>query len=54
VSLSSNQKTYEKLKAKGVEFTSPPTDRPYGVIETVFKDNSGNWFVLQSDKQRGK
>ncbi len=43
-------KTYENLKAKGVEFISPPTDRPYGTIEAVFKDNSGNLFVLSQDK----
>ena len=42
--------TYEDLKAKGVEFLIPPTDRPYGVIEAVFKDNSGNWFSLAQDK----
>ena len=39
------QKTYEELKAKGVEFMSEPAERPYG-IETVFRDNSGNWFSL--------
>ena len=39
------QKTYEDLKAKGVEFSSPPTERFYG-IEALFKDNSGNWFSL--------
>lgn len=44
------QKTYEQLNAKGVEFIMPPTERPYGVVEAVFKDNSGNTFVLQSDK----
>ena len=32
------QKTYEDLKAKGVEFSSPPTERFYG-IEALFKDN---------------
>ena len=37
--------TYEELKSKGVEFTSEPAERPYG-IEAVFKDNSGNWFSL--------
>jgi catechol 2,3-dioxygenase-like lactoylglutathione lyase family enzyme len=37
--------TYEDLKAKGVVFLSPPSERPYG-IEAVFKDNSGNWFSL--------
>ena len=41
------QKTYEELKAKGVEFTQPPTERFYGV-EALMKDNSGNWFSLTS------
>lgn len=44
------QQTYETLKAKGVEFVQPPTDRPYGIIEAVFKDNSGNVMVLSQDK----
>ena len=39
------EKTYEELKAKGVQFISEPAQRPYG-IEAVFKDNSGNWFSL--------
>jgi catechol 2,3-dioxygenase-like lactoylglutathione lyase family enzyme len=39
------RKTYEELKAKGVQFLSEPAERPYGV-EAVFKDNSGNWFSL--------
>jgi len=39
------QVTYDELRAKGVEFLSPPAERPYG-IEAVFKDNSGNWFSL--------
>lgn len=39
------QATYEQLKKKGVEFRSPPTQRPYG-IEAVLLDNSGNWFSL--------
>ncbi len=37
--------TYEELKAKGVEFTKPPTKEFYGT-EAVFKDDSGNWFSL--------
>lgn len=45
------QKTYETLKARGVEFIQPPTDRPYGIIEAVFKDNSGNVMVLAQDKR---
>jgi catechol 2,3-dioxygenase-like lactoylglutathione lyase family enzyme len=44
------QKTYEALKAQGVEFVQPPTDRPYGTIEAVFKDNSGNILLLSQDK----
>lgn len=44
------QKTYETLSAKGVEFLQPPTDRPYGIIEAIFKDNSGNIMVLSQDK----
>lgn len=44
------QKTYETLSAKGVEFVQTPTDREYGIIEAVFKDNSGNVFVLSQDK----
>ena len=39
------KKTYEELKRRGVEFMSPPQERPYG-IEALFKDNSGNWFSL--------
>ena len=39
------QATYEELKSRGVEFLSPPTERPYG-IESVFKDCFGNWFSL--------
>jgi catechol 2,3-dioxygenase-like lactoylglutathione lyase family enzyme len=41
--------TYEELKAKGVEFLSPPADRFYGV-ECVLKDNSGNWFSMTQPK----
>ena len=37
--------TYAALKAKGVEFVSPPQEQPYG-IEATFKDNSGNVFSL--------
>jgi uncharacterized glyoxalase superfamily protein PhnB len=43
------RKTYEELKARGVEFPSPPEDKFYGV-EAVFKDNSGNWFSLNQPK----
>jgi catechol 2,3-dioxygenase-like lactoylglutathione lyase family enzyme len=45
------QKTYETFKARGVDFVQAPTDRPYGIIEAIFKDNSGNVMVLSQDKQ---
>ncbi len=44
------QQTYEMFTAKGVEFLQPPTDRSYGIIEAIFKDNSGNVMVLSQDK----
>ena len=44
------QKTYEAFKSNGVEFIQVPTDRPYGIIEAIFKDNSGNIMVLSQDK----
>ena len=42
--------TYEELKRRGVEFLSPPQERPYG-IEAIFKDNSGNWFSLTERRE---
>ena len=39
------RKTYDDLRAKGVEFVQTPEERPYGV-EAVARDNSGNWMVL--------
>ena len=44
------QATYDELTAKGVEFSSPPVDRFYG-IEALGKDSSGNWFSLTQRKQ---
>jgi len=41
--------TYEEMKAKGVEFTKPPTEEFYG-YEALFKDDSGNWFSLGQKK----
>ncbi len=43
------RKTYEELRAKGVEFIQPPTERFYGV-EALMKDNSGNWFSMTETK----
>ena len=39
------QKSYEELRARGVEFSEPPEDRPYG-IDAGFRDPSGNSFRL--------
>jgi uncharacterized glyoxalase superfamily protein PhnB len=39
------QASYEELKARGVEFTEPPEDRPYG-IDSGFRDPSGNSIRL--------
>jgi uncharacterized glyoxalase superfamily protein PhnB len=39
------QASYEELKARGVEFTEPPEERPYG-IDSGFRDPSGNSFRL--------
>jgi catechol 2,3-dioxygenase-like lactoylglutathione lyase family enzyme len=39
------QASYEELKARGVEFTEPPEERPYG-IDSGFRDPSGNSIRL--------
>ncbi len=43
------QASYEELKARGVEFTEPPEERPYG-IDSGFRDPSGNSFRLTEVK----
>ncbi|MGZ4150155.1 MAG: VOC family protein [Actinomycetota bacterium] len=37
--------SYEELKGRGVEFTAPPEERPYG-IDSGFRDPSGNSIRL--------
>jgi predicted enzyme related to lactoylglutathione lyase len=37
--------SYEELKARGVEFTEPPEERPYG-IDAGLRDPSGNALRL--------
>ncbi|HKQ37482.1 MAG TPA: VOC family protein, partial [Verrucomicrobiae bacterium] len=39
------QKTYEDLKARGVEFEGPPKKEHWGSY-AIFKDSEGNSFVL--------
>jgi catechol 2,3-dioxygenase-like lactoylglutathione lyase family enzyme len=41
---------YEQLKARGVEFSEAPEDRPYG-IDSGFHDPSGNSFRLTQVKE---
>jgi catechol 2,3-dioxygenase-like lactoylglutathione lyase family enzyme len=36
---------YDELRARGVEFTEEPNERPYG-IDAAFRDPSGNGFRL--------
>jgi len=43
------RQTYEELKARGVDFPSPPEEKFYG-IEAVFQDPSGNRFSLTQRK----
>jgi predicted enzyme related to lactoylglutathione lyase len=46
------QASYEDLKARGVEFTEPPEERPYG-IDAGFRDPSGNSFRLTEVREIG-
>jgi len=43
------RKTYEELKAKGVQFAGAPEERFYG-IEAIMKDGLGNWFSMTQHK----
>jgi uncharacterized glyoxalase superfamily protein PhnB len=39
---------YDRLRAAGVEFTQPPTER-YGNVDAGFRDPSGNgWKLVQT------
>jgi catechol 2,3-dioxygenase-like lactoylglutathione lyase family enzyme len=42
--------SYQELKARGVEFSEPPEERPYG-IDAGFTDPSGNSVRLTQVKQ---
>ena len=42
---------YEQLKARGVEFTEAPVERPYG-IDAGFRDPTGNAFRLTQVNER--
>ena len=44
------QASYDELRSRGVEFTEPPEERPYG-IDAGFRDPSGNSFRLTQVKE---
>jgi uncharacterized glyoxalase superfamily protein PhnB len=50
------QASYEELRERGVEFSEPPEQRPYG-IDSAFRDPSGNNIrltqILEFDPSRG-
>ena len=41
------RKTYEELRAKGVEFDGEPKDEPWGIY-AILKDSEGNRLVIGS------
>lgn len=43
------EKTYQELRAKGVEFDKPPKTESWGVA-AVLKDSEGNQIVLSSSR----
>ena len=45
------RKTYEQMRARGVEFTQEPTER-YGNVDASFRDPSGNgWKMVEAAHQ---
>ena len=46
------QAAYEELRARGVEFTEIPEDRPYG-LDASFRDPSGNSIRLAQLRPMG-
>ena len=46
------RKSVEELKARGVEFTEEPEDRPYG-LDAAFRDPSGNSIRLTQLRPMG-
>ena len=45
------RKTFEELKAKGVEFVAEPKDEFFGVL-AIFKDPFGNSFSMTQPKHK--
>src|SRR4029453_16700407 len=45
--------TYDRMRARGVEFTQEPVDR-YGTVDAGFRDPSGNgWKMIEARRQAG-
>ena len=42
-------RTYEELKARGVEFAKPPETQPWGTM-AIMKDSEGNQIVLSTPR----
>lgn len=40
------QETYEEMRGRGVDFTQPPKEMPWGPF-AIFVDPDGNWFGLR-------
>ncbi|MGN6360880.1 MAG: glyoxalase superfamily protein [Thermomicrobiales bacterium] len=45
------QQTYKELSGKGVSFTQPPEQMPWGLWATWFNDPDGNTFFLSQEGQ---
>ena len=44
---------YDRLRARGVEFTQEPVDR-YGAVDAGFRDPSGNgWKMIEARRRAG-
>ena len=41
------RRTYDELRARGVEFVKEPTEQPWGTF-AIFVDPDGNQFVLST------
>ena len=43
------QNTYQQMSSRGVTFTQPPEQMPWGPF-AIFLDTEGNWFGLREKK----
>ncbi|NQX10305.1 VOC family protein [Microbacteriaceae bacterium VKM Ac-2855] len=42
--------TFEKVQASGAEVVQEPTDQPYGVRDSAFRDPAGNMIRIQEKR----